>query len=65
MDKEVTIQEIYQVISDAITENSTLTDVLLLRGFVGKIEINIAPDHSIKFVNYTYNDKYSRNEKCD
>lgn len=61
MDEEITIQQVYQVISNALTANSTLTDVLLLRGFVGKIEINVAPDHKIKSVNYTYNDKHSRN----
>ena len=57
------IQQIYQVISDAITDNTTLTEVLLLRGFVGKIEINVAPDHQIKTINYTYNDRYNRDNE--
>jgi len=60
MDDEVTIQQFYQVISDALTDNSSFTDACLLRGFVGKIEINVAPDHKIKFINYTYNDKNYR-----
>jgi len=62
-DEEVTIQQVYKVISDVITKNSTLTDAFLLRGFVGKIEINVAPDHKIKNINYTYNDKHNRNFK--
>lgn len=54
LDEEVTVRTVYKEIYNALKENQTLTDVCLLRGFVGKIEINIAPSHKIGNVKFEY-----------
>ena len=52
--RAVTVREIYENIVIELTENSSLTDVLSLAGFVGKIEMNVAGDHRIKDVKFEY-----------
>lgn len=58
-----TVGGIYKVISETLTKNSTLTELLLVLGYVGKIEINVAPDCRIKDIKYEYTYNLKR-EKC-
>ena len=53
--KDVTMRETLEIISTAITENTTLTDALLFRGFSGKIIIDVEPNKfKIKDVKFEY-----------